>query len=135
MASYSVYSLLENSCDAGDKYFQIQIPESATKTECTYNGIQGVEYYLRFSLPSEELSIFLTKTCFGTELALSETYNAEYLKYWDEIAWKAQTWWTPEKAKIAASGSCWVNDSDQLHLLIDKTNPETPILYISSDSG
>lgn len=47
---YSVFIFLENSCGSGDKYFQIQIPESATKTECAYNGIQGVEYYRRFWL-------------------------------------------------------------------------------------
>ncbi len=126
---------LETPCEAGKTYFQVHIPQEATQNQCVYNGIQGVEYYLRFDLPSKKFSDFLQETCFVNTSTLSEDYNIAFLSFWGKIAWKKQTWWHPQNASDAISGSCSVNDTHQLHLLVDINNYEKYTLYIVGNAS
>lgn len=100
------------------------VPKQATDIRYTsYSAFQSTRSMLRFTLHSSGLSDFIENFCPGMELT-EGGYNFLYNE-------KNIDWWKPEDAKVYFAGRCVRNNIAIYQLLVDKTNPDAFLIYIS----
>jgi hypothetical protein len=106
----------------------IQVPQAATDVHHSYHSWQGVGINLRFTLPSNEALGYIANLQAGKE-CVYPTLKDNYNPLQDD-----SDWFKPSLAQTYAGQRCSANGY-VYYLLLDKTNPTVPTIYLFSGAN
>ncbi len=102
------------------------LPSNASNVQGQYiPGFQYVDFYLRFSIPSQEFAGFIEKICETGSQGLTSKYNwhgSPHSESWPD-------WWLPTNTPIAVSGLCFPRGT-YVEIFVDESNPALYTLYL-----
>lgn len=106
----------------------LKIPIEATDIHHSYSSWMDVTARVRFNLRAEHFDSFfadLTTVCAGFSEGLEENYSPFPLD--------SDNWWTPNQAKIFSGAKCHTEDWKRFSILVDESNPEEYIIFLSTN--
>lgn len=113
-----------------EQFVEASIPDDAKHVRVSYLSWQGQSLLIKMELPPTSVTQFLI------ELGLSEYYLKEsYDPYGSSHG--RPSWWNPDQAKVFA-GAEWTrspNAGKSYKILIDKSRPDSFIIYLSVGEG
>jgi hypothetical protein len=125
LASLIAYSILPRSVSPieAETYFAINLPDDITDFHSRYLTWLDKSMSLKFRIPASSFDDFeqeLVGLCFTDGLV--EQHNPFPIDF---------DWWTPSVAEVYMGGQCHNEDYRYFEALVDMTNPNEYIIYLS----
>jgi hypothetical protein len=109
----------------------LKVPQTASGVHYRYRSWQGVATYLRFTLTTNEASTYIANLQLGKECSYPSPKD-NFSPF--GATWDYTDWFKPSLVLTYAGQECFA-DGMVYYLLVDKTNPTIPTIYLFSGGG